>query len=823
MTLWVVHPVGAADLDVVTAQPGGGAESFQLRAALLHQLRHRGDTGEVARLMLRGGWDDGHASTGRPAPLPQVLAALAASDPGVPVRLLLLGTRQDPPRARDTHQVAEALAVAVREGAAWLPVEVAKVRTVTATGHAEALVIDALGAALPDRGAPGDRAAVTWGSGPSALALGAVTALVRAGLPWRLVELPPQRDPRVVDPLEAPEVDPVVALLVRWRMFPALHHLATTDPPAVRLTPAQALLVERLAQRWQDGYQAKGAAALEGLVRDALVRRDGTAGIAVRRYVEARYTEWLAAERAVDPGAVELLAWARDHGTEHRRTLGKRVAYLREARTTRELGPEAERDSARWLRGNAVAELIEIGKASHSLDTAAPERVRRAFTALGPDTDAEELRRVGLPAPAAGAGPALFAVWVAGVRQPDDTRPSVGAQLLDEGFGTVVQRHLGVRPGADGHRRAVSFTALVVGVDGSIAAATEQSRELFGLPRPELLGRLNATDAVITGPDDPDADTRATRVVADALPEEAEALLLVPTGRKDQLLPLLRAARRISAERGLPMFLRELSAAPDRPPGVHLWPALTGGDRPLLIAALEAVAALELDAAWRLLMATSLAGTAGVRCQELATAFACREPDRPELWPEPLRREPFTGYERVLPMMADRLRLVHHVHTSPGRPVPPGASARFLVLAASAVEASVGEATTVPGHLASRRFHDQLTDLGHGDPCRPGTIAARVLWLLNAARDQAPVTHGRDPDPDAAVAAARGHLPPAWREADTPPLDRIRDVETLIAESIAATERLVVTTHDRAVTDLVAPYSDLLATLAVEIHRRTPT
>src|SRR5690606_40714082 len=89
--------------------------------------------------------------------------------------------------------------------------------------------------------------------------------------------------------------------------------------------------------------------------------------------------------------------------------------------------------------------------------------------------------------------------------------------------------------------------------------------------------------------------------IEDRITSETAALLLIPAGPKEPVLALLHAMRRIGAEHGIPLFVRQ-NATPregGRYTETHLWPALAGGDLPLLLAAQEAVRSLELDVAWR--------------------------------------------------------------------------------------------------------------------------------------------------------------------------------------------------------------------------------
>src|SRR5690606_13784338 len=111
----------------------------------------------------------------------------------------------------------------------------------------------------------------------------------------------------IIDLLAQLDVDPVVGVLVRWRMFGTLDRLASDGPPGVKLTDAQRRLIRAAAHRRAAGMQSQDAGALRAVVADAAVRRDGTAGLAVRRYIPARYRELRATE---PPTTIDLLAYA---------------------------------------------------------------------------------------------------------------------------------------------------------------------------------------------------------------------------------------------------------------------------------------------------------------------------------------------------------------------------------------------------------------------------------------------------------------------------------------------------------------------------------
>jgi hypothetical protein len=804
--MWLVHVVGEADLGLVSQARRGAsrdeveAHGVALRGRLTEVAAavNAGDRRRLEDCLVTGAWKGSERSgTGEP-PLPRALAALSraarspepsttpgggASGVGDPVRLVLVATRQASSHALDTAVAADVLGSAVGRFPDLLGVPVASVGVALVREFGERHVLDAVGPLLADVVRGRDRGAVSWGSGATSLALASATSLVRAGLPWVFVDVPLTGPARVVDPLLGVEPNPVVALLIRWRMFRALSELSSGDNAPIRLDAAQKDAVQRLARLWERGHQEVTADALRSLVADAVVRRDGTAGFAVRRYVEARYHEL----RASEPGAVDLLAWARDHGSG--RELGKRLAFLRSAETKDLLPPgELDRASAVWLTGTTPIALNELGKnSSHELRAVPPSLAREAAAALDPtgDGDPDALVRTGLPAAPVTPGLTMFATWVVGRHQREGT-PTVGAQVFDEQLGPLIRDHLGVSRSVpptepvsrrqqrqDPFRHVVDVHVLLLATPESADAADAQQRELERELRGrqtarsgELFAQVHAT-VVVVPQDLPRSEseqqledavtvqaTRAARTSAGS--GGLGAMLVVPTGLKGLALPLVRAVRRESARRGIPMFLRELPKEAGAAPGMHLWPVLAEGDLPLLVAAREAVSGLELDVAWRLLSATSLIDSLAVRCRELRNLFVCADGDDPLSRPARVSSPVPDQVERTLGLLGARLRLIQAclADAEQGTPSPP-VRTRFLMLAAAIVEATI--AAAVPQRRSQNTlsdFRSALTALVPEKDQDSWTQVTRPLLVLDAARNDIPLTHGWQADPDAAVRAA---------------------------------------------------------------------
>lgn len=839
--------VGEADLSLASQSRhrtgrddvGLSQQAMQERLQDLHAAVAAADRPKLERLLVAGSWDDeaGRAAPGDP-PLPRALAAVSAIGepvsepselgdsgrvlgPGEGIRLVLVATMQTKHHPLDTAKTAQELCAAVERFPDLLgvPVEVAGVAYVQRFG--EAGVLEAVSPLLTDAVRRSDRGAVTWGSGATTLALASVTALVRAGLPWVFVDVPETGPARVVDPLLEVEPDPVVALLVRWRMFRSLAGLASGDHAPIRLDRPQRAVVERLARRWEQAHEEVTAEALRGLVADAVVRGDGTAGFAVRRYIEARYHEL----RAGEPGAVDLIEWAEQQGSG--RLLGQRLEYLRRPQTRGQLpAGELDRDSAKWLLSGTTTALNLVGKrSSHELRAVSPKLAQQAAEALAvvptagvepaEGVDAAELTSVGLPPAPVMPGLTVFAAWVVGAHAREGV-PTIGAQLVADQLGSLVRDHVGVissvgpehragrtrRQDDEESRRVVDLRVLLIATPDSAEAAETQRRELATPPWPDLFQRVNAVVEVLPLglPRSQTQDRVEAAVVeqvsristASKASSDLGAVVVVPTGLKELALPLVRAVRREGARRGVPMLLRELTGTGGSGPGVHLWPALADGDLPLLVASREAVAELELDLAWRLLSATSVADSLALRCRELRNAFACGEVDDPHGWPQGMPSPVPNRVERTLGLLGERLRLVRVVlaraeGSTPSAPV----RIRHLMLAAAALEATVGRVhPSRDGAVVLGPVRDTLRQLAVEKRRGSQRDAFQTLLVLDAARNDIPITHGQQADPDAAVRAAVQTTASETGATSASLRQRLTDVPALIEATADAACRL---------------------------------
>ncbi|WFE27986.1 hypothetical protein O7623_01905 [Solwaraspora sp. WMMD791] len=652
---------------------------------------------------------------------------------------MLIGTRQQPPDDLDTAPIAQTLAEVLRARTRE-DATIHAIATATIEGLAEVDVIRAVAAHL-DRSPRYTEAVVTWGSGSTTLAMGVLTALSQAGIPWRMIVTSGRAPYEIVDPLGRLDRDPVAGVLVRWRMFQALADLARTDPPMVELTDDGHDLVRRAAERHDRGFAAHDTASLRAVLADAVVRRDGTASLAVRRYVVSRYEELLELDRTDHPWAEDLLH-KYDNGW---RTLGAKLGLIAHSHHDDPvICASVDLPSYRWLYGAEVASLQNVGRGSHNLRP--PTACDATFigdylTRFAVDGDGWS--DAGLPEPPVAPADTVLAVWPAGTPRGGTTGGLVGDQLRDA-IPPAVSEFLGMR---ETRLRAVIFA--VDDGQGSRDVATADAASITKITHSvtrTARGESWIEPISLTDID----DTAVERAIEGRVTRETGALLLVPTGHKPVVLALIRALRLIGARHGIPLFVRE-NAAPTLPGGyrdVHLWPAITGGDLPLLIAAERALLSLELDVAWRLLAASAIGADVTDQARRLADAFASRQP--PDGRRQASASATDTSWTKGLAVQ--RLELVH---AALDQATTQAARIRLLVLAADALEASI--AATNPKDTKGgtyRKFREDLRDNKIKDRGVAQAWPAHILLLLNRARDRAPITHGTATAADAVIAEA---------------------------------------------------------------------
>ncbi|WP_405107997.1 hypothetical protein OG559_25410 [Micromonospora sp. NBC_01405] len=774
----LVHIAGEADL-LLSSQdrsvpPSTRAERVRQRCQQLIAAVDGPEGPAAARSLLgRGTWSDELSNTELPSPLLGALTTVAA---GPDLDVMVIGTDQESPRPLDTMPIAKALAKALEPGPADAG-ETAAVRTATPVvvpGQDEKQVVPVLARHLDD--APSyQQALVTWGSGATSLAMGALTALSEAGIPWRLVLTNDPTTYEIIDPLEQLDTDPVVGVLVRWRMFGALADLARRDPSLVRLTGPGLELVHRAVERHDRGFEARDTASLRAVLADAVVRRDGTASLAVRRYITRRYEELLDLDRADHPWAENLLSKYKPRSP---------IGPQRDEIVSRRLGNDpavtasVDLPSYRWLFGPEFDSLQNIGKGSHNLSQPPARDSRFIGQYLSSyAVDGKGWQEAGLPEPPVAPADTVLAVWLAGTQtggrgRAEGPAETVGQQLTNQlpagvldFFDVEEARIRAVIFGADdgkGSRPAAEADADVIRSVRNGGAGDPRGEAWV-----ELIDLADVNQAV------------AEQAIESRITRETGALLLVPTGRKPVMLSLLRAMRLVGARHGIPLFVRE-NAKPEKREGyqdVHLWPALTGGDLPLLIAAEQALRSLELDVAWKLLAASAIGKEITGKVRRLANTFASRKP------PHDDQSEAGPGWTTGL--VVQRLELVEAAlatETAPAQRI------RLLVLAADCVNASFAAAPPKPGvsqEKAYGQFCKELEEIVRRKGT-PEAWSALVLLVLRTARNRAPVTHGTGTAADAVVTKAAETLARQYHVEAAVAALLPQDVPALLREAVAA-------------------------------------
>ncbi|WP_050765039.1 hypothetical protein [Salinispora tropica] len=780
----LVHVAGEADLLLDSQDPRSS------KVARVEQVRRRRTeiealldgpegAGAVRRMLINETPQAGSASIPGTSP---VLGALDTLATRPDLTVVILGTSQSQPGPLDTLPIAQTLANVLNGiGSADRSYPVRQATVLSVAGLAEAFVIDALTEYL-GKMPQYEQALVTWGSGATMLTLGALTALSRAGLPWQLVLTSDPTAYQVVDPLEQLDIDPVAGVFIRWRMFATLDDLDRTGQLVVQLSDAQRDLVRQAAKRRRDGLEAADCASVRAVLADAVVRRDGTASLAVRRYITSRYEDLLRNDQNLYPEAKDLLHKYEKPGGGP--PLGGKLSRIREAVGCDPVVDEAVGlSSYKWLFSDEVATLQRIGIGSHNLCPPSPNDARLIGDYLSRYIEETSWRLAELPEPPVTPADTTLVVWPAGTASHPGVR-SVGEQVAD-GLPTTITDFLGVEQ--------ARVHAVIFGVDdgeGSRECAEQDAALIRGFPDKDAnTGDGEAWVELIDPNPDPAAIEQA---IERRLTRETGALLLVPTGKKPIVLALLGAMRRVGARNGLPLFVRQ-NATPKSGnvyAAVHLWPALTEGDRPLLNAAKGALRALELDVAWRLLAASAIDPAVTNQARQLADTFASRRSPTGVLEKSGVDQETWTTK-----LITQRLEVVE---AALAHAAAPADRIRLLVLAADAVEASIAAVQTQKRRrpIAGRddvtrrrqngnfgKFKNQLRDEVERAG-EPEVGSAQILLLLNQARNRAPITHGTTNDPDAVVREAVGHQAKKGllSATDLAP----RDLATLLRRSVAA-------------------------------------
>lgn len=727
---WLLHPVGGADIGAdIASIPGAPAAMDEVTRRIKVVAEAADARGELARRLVNLDWEK--PATGEVSPLAAIVPALRARPE---VRLVLVCTAA-------THPLGDLLADALRRvpdlfGRAFASVDV--VLTDSGDRHAglsERNVVAALKPVLS--GGPAGQAAeaiIPWGSGSTQLVLGIAEAATAAGVPWRWVRVDPSLDAASwpeFNPVSDSGVDPLVPLLRRWRYHDSLATLV--EKRSCGLSDEQRAVLLAEADRWRQAHQHPTADGLRLLLADALARGDASSGFAVRRYVLARYHELRDrdADRPLDLVRWATARWRRRHGeSEGGPRLGELIQMVREA--GHGSGPADVRRSARsesgqWLLSDIAEKLNEIGiDASHRLRPPRPAalRVIRAH----PDD-------VSVPATSA------WYIRIAGNGDPA-LRPDPLIPIVENGADEPVAGYLGLPRGEVGLR------FLILGTRTGSAANAEHGAEQINA------GRDSTADwATIPGPKDGEwAADRAERLLRqrfEPIQDEMGAIVVIPTGPKGLLLPLIAAARRLASDHGIPLFLRQLNASDT----MHQLPLRFGADRDLLELADRALSTIELDVAARLLDICADTRDLADRTRGLAIALRCGMDGN---WPAPL--DCLDRAARTAGLIAERLLV--WAEFAEGHDDPAHAT-RALFGGCAAVECSVrasgepapwtrrgamGALFQIRNRLPASHGASGLGDSGSANPLTGTAVAGLLRRAAQEATARSRRRGGAEPD-----------------------------------------------------------------------------
>lgn len=626
-----------------------------------------------------------------PGPCTGTVSPLGALAPTLDgdVRLLLLCTEH-------TGEVANAIQNAVtrvpalygREFDAPAVVEIG-------SGLAERTVVAALRDHL--RAGPANRAMVTWGSGSTQLAFGAIEAATAAGVPWTLLGLT-ERDGatgELAPDLTSDGLDPIVPLLRRWRCHDGLARLA--EFASLGLTGEQRQALRDAAMARQRAHTTPTAAGLRLLVSDVLAKRDITGAFTIRRYVLARYHELRDQQ---SPPPLDLEAWAATQNSGRRPELGELLAIVRRAGDT---GPVDVRESlrqpsGRWLVSDAASALNKAGQATHRMTAIHDNHLRCVRAHLDGLPSAGSV--AGLPDVTSAPATTAWYLRIAG-RCPDPPDQRLLHDIADAGVDQPVADYLGL------DKKDTPRRFLLLGTAGGSDTVAERMAE----------GLADAEWSRIPAQDWDDAEAEA--LLRQRFLGDVGALVIVPTGPKPMLLPLLVAAHRLARANGVPLFLRHLTERD----AMHQLPLRFGAQEDLLALAADTLSTVELEVAARLLDACADERDLARAVRDLASAVFCRGG-------APAGVDPPTW---TLGLTADRLAVWARLALERS---DAGHTTRAIFGAFASVECGVRAAPSLGADPRTRwqTFNTALRGDRH--------VAARLFAVLRAVRNQLPTSHG---------------------------------------------------------------------------------
>jgi hypothetical protein len=690
---WFLHTVGGADLGVA-------AGSDDLRAARAAAVRDLPDDALPSRLV---DLDWPGPCTGTVSPLGALAPALDGD-----VQLLLLCTKHTSDIAHAIHDAV--VRVPALYGREFDSPTVVEISDLDGSGLSERAVV----AALRDHLVPGptNRAMVTWGSGSTQLAFGAIEAATAAGVPWTLLGLT-ERDGTIGElapDLTSDGFDPIVPLLHRWRCHDGLARLA--ELAALGLTGEQRQALRDAATARERAHTAPTAAGLRLLVSDVLAKRDITGAFTIRRYVLARYHE-LRDQQSPPPLDLEVWAtaqWRRRtrQGAGRRPELGELLAIVRRASAT---GPADVRESlgqpsGRWLVSDAATALNKAGQATHRMTAIHDNHLRCIRAHLDGMPSAGPV--AGLPDVTSAPATTAWHLRIAG-RFPDPPHQRLLHDIADAGVDQPVADYLGLG------REDVPRRFLVLGTAGvSDTVAERMAADLADAEWTRIPAEDTAAEDVAAWD-----DTAAEAVLRQRFRGDVGALVVMPTGPKSMLLPLLVAAHRLARENGVPLFLRHLTERD----AMHQLPLRFGAQEDLLALAADALSTVEIEVAARLLDACADERDLARAVRDLAAAVFCRGG-------APAGVDPRTW---TLGLTADRLAVWARLATERS---DASHTTRAIFGSFAGVECGVRAAPSLGADPRTRwqAFSAALRGDGH--------VAARLLAVLRAVRNQLPTSHG---------------------------------------------------------------------------------
>lgn len=636
---YLIHTPGCADLGVEPRSPD--------QECLLYSLATATDPERITAL-LRLRLPEQKAGTEAPIAAALDLTSQEETPPNTCLVMVAVG---------NVRKIAQAIERALALAPSAYGSAFAEIAIVSAEYLTEKEVANAVREFLGKRVRPGlDRVTMTWGSGSTQVAFGALDAIIEHGAPWALIATHPTTAARhaVFDPVTDLPVDPLVPLLRRWRYYDLVARLARGG--LIRVTESQHRVIRYEAEQLGRAYLEPTAAGLRTIMAAALMRNDASSGFAVRAYVEARYQELRADRGNVDR---DLLEWAASKVHSGYPTLGHLIRLICEETTDPDIVASKSSPSGLFLLSGVVKELNKMGRNSaHELrptDEANLKELRSHLAALD-QSEADTAEAAGLSPLSLVPGRRVW--YVAILPLPSDKGDPIIQQVVTAAsdphvaasVDSPVRSYLGVPEG-----QLLPLGILIFGTSRTAEAARELAADLRSTNRPSTSVVID--DSFVEGSAREHRGDWMRRTLHAHLSDDAAAVVLIPSGPKEHVLSLLHAAQRVAATRGIPLYLRQLVDKQQSVigAGMHRMPLRFGADLALLTAALHALDCGELDTAGRLLSAAGTGQRLSAKVMSLSHALRC---DRSRLreWPA----EVVVGChedELTKPMIAERIEV----------------------------------------------------------------------------------------------------------------------------------------------------------------------